>query len=129
MANDFANELASIAQRLTVLASQLNTQAPTIPAGALGTTASDWQAPPSPWPIDARFLSAEQIAKLDADATFRANYWQQSLMSAAMAGNGKGPVPAALAIYRLFFVSDPKAKLTDQWKTIFDAYGVPYLNE
>ena len=48
----------------------------------LGTTSASWVAPPSPWPIDARYLNDAQVAKLNAEEVGRANLWQQAQMSA-----------------------------------------------
>lgn len=92
----------------------------------IGITAPTWQAPPPPWPIDARYLNANQIAALTPEETGRANMWQQALMSAAMTGNGQNPVPAALLIFRAGFTKqeDLNKPLDETWQRVFAAYGV-----
>ena len=125
--------LAQIEQKLAVsaaVAAVATTPAsPDRPAaaGSLGVTPLSWTAPPSPWPIDARYLSKEQTASLDPDASFRANLWQQAMMSAAASGNGQNPVPQALGIYRAYFTTsaDVNKPLTPIWQEIFRAYSVP----
>lgn len=93
----------------------------------MGTTAATWQAPPPPWPIDARYLNAAQVAALTAEETGRANMWAQALMSSAATGNGQNPTGAALMIFRAGFTrtEDLNKPLDPIWQQIFAAYGVP----
>lgn len=86
----------------------------------LGTTSESWVAPPSPWPIDARYLSDEQVAKLNQEQTGRANMWQQALMSS------QGNLKQALYMFRAGYTKseDLNKPLTPVWEEIFKAYGV-----
>lgn len=121
--------MTTIADQLRAIAAQLDLQGATpVPSGAvgsLGQAPEGWTAPVSPWPIDVRFLSAAQVASLNAEQVSRANQWQQALISSAMAGNGQDVVPAAVRLYRLGYVSGTDTSaMPAPWPDIFKAYGM-----
>lgn len=124
-------QLKAVATQLAALAEMADIQSTAAAvasnASTSGTTASDWKEPPSPWPIDARYLSAEQVSKLSPDATKRANLFQQAWMSAALSGNGQDPLGQAMILYRAAFTDskDLNKPITDPvWLSIFATYGV-----
>lgn len=103
------------------------TAAPIVaPAPVPAVTAPTWAELPSPWPIDARYLSAEQVARLTPDGARRANIWAQCWMTAAAAGNGGQNVAMALNLYRagMTATADLGKPLDATWQAIFAAYGV-----
>lgn len=121
--------MATIADQLRAIAAQLDLQGATPavigPVGSLGVAPSGWTAPPSPWPIDVRGLSAEQVATLNSEQIDRANRFAMALQTSAMMGNGQNIVPAAVRNFKLgYVVGTDTTVMPEPWPAIFAAYGV-----